>query len=227
MHDKLFSRVKRLVTGSIHDLVESIETAAPETVMREAIREIDGAIGDVRDTLGRTIASRHHASKRLLDTTSKHEELAEKAQFALAQKRDELAEAAIARQIDLEAKMPVLEATLSELSAEQTELEDYVSALLARKREMEADLLVYMETRNTTPSDGDSDPAPAAAKTAKADFIASKAEGAFDRALRGASRISEPARADSDTAAKLAELETITRTLRVEERLAALKARQA
>ena len=61
MNDGLISRVKRLVTGSVHGLVDSIESAAPETVMREAIREIDEAANEVRTQLGRTIANRHHA----------------------------------------------------------------------------------------------------------------------------------------------------------------------
>ncbi len=223
MNDGLISRVKRLVTGSVNGLVDSIESAAPETVMREAIREIDEAANEVRDTLGRTIANRHHANKRLMDATSKHEALAENARFAIEKGRDDLAEAALARQIDMEAQMPVLEATLRDLSTEQAELEGFVAALLARRREMESDLDAFIESRGTVTDDGNGDAAPVVAHGHKADRRAEKAEGAFNRVLQGASGVSATTRADSETAARLAELEAITREHRVKERLAALK----
>jgi len=197
--------------------------------MREAIREIDSAADEVRNALGLAIANRHHASKRLMETTSKHEELAGKAQFAIEQGRDELAEAAIARQIDMEAQLPVLEATLRELSSEQSELESYISALMARKREMEGDLSAFLESRKASPATGEGGRSDAASVSAgnhglRADRRADKAESAFNRALGGVSGVGATTRPDSDTAAKLAELETIAREHRVQERLAALKA---
>ena len=229
MSEHLVSRVKRLVAGSVNGLVDTIEKAAPESVMREAIREIDRATDEVRDALGRAIANRHHASRRLMEATSKHEELAEKARFAVDQGRDELAEAAIARQIDMEAQLPVLEAALSDLSSEQHELEGYVSALIARKREMEADLTAFVESREASCADGengssDNGSGHAVGHGLQADRRADKAESAFNRVLQGASGIGATARADSETAAKLAELEAVTRAHRVQERLAAMKA---
>ena len=225
MSEGLISRVQRLVAGGVNDLVDTIENAAPETVMRESIREIDRAADDVRHELGRAIANRHNANKRLMEATSKHEELAEKAKFALDQGRDDLAKAAIARQLDMEAQIPVLEASLKELAAQQTELEGYISALLARKREMEADLETYLESRATTKAaDGNGDAGPAELQNLAAEQKAAKAENAFNRVLKSASGLAATSPADTETAAKLAELEKVTRDHRVEERLAALKA---
>lgn len=48
MSEGLVSRVTRLVSGSVNSIVDTIENAAPETVMREAIREVERAIEDVR-----------------------------------------------------------------------------------------------------------------------------------------------------------------------------------
>ncbi|MGI9407520.1 MAG: hypothetical protein ACR2O4_14205, partial [Hyphomicrobiaceae bacterium] len=53
---------------------------------------------------------------------------------------------------------------------------------------------------------------------------ADTAETAFNRVLKSASGIAATSGADTQTAAKLAELETIARDHRVKERLAALKA---
>lgn len=225
MSEGLISRVQRLVAGGVNDLVDTIENAAPETVMRESIREIDRATDDVRHALGRAIANRHNANKRLMEATSKHEELADKAKFALDQGRDDLAKAAIARQLDMEAQIPVLEASLKSLAAEQTELEGYVSALLARKREMEADLESYIETRAAAKAaEGRSDAGPPELQNLAAEQKAAKAENAFNRVLKSASGIAATSAPDTETAAKLAELEKVTRDHRVEERLAALKA---
>lgn len=229
MSEHLISRVKRLVAGSVNGLVDTIEKAAPEAVMREAIREIDRATDDVRDVLGRTIANRHHASRRLMEATSRHEELAEKARFAVEQGREELAEAAIARQLDLEAQLPVLDSALSDLSSEQSELEGYVSALIARKRDMETDLAAFVESRAASGAPGengtsDTMPGDAAGHGLHADRRAGKAESAFSRVLQTASGIGATVRADSETATMLAELETVAREHRVQERLAMLKA---
>ena len=61
MAEGLVSRVKRLISGSINSIVDAVESAAPETTMKEAIREVDRAIDDVRDQLGIAIANKHHA----------------------------------------------------------------------------------------------------------------------------------------------------------------------
>ncbi len=225
MSEGLVSRVKRLVVASVNDIVDTLENAAPETVMREAIREIEKAADDVRAALGRTVANRHHASKRLMAANAKHEELGEQAQFAVGQGRDDLAEAAIARQLDMEAQIPVLESALKDIAAEQAELESYVTALLARKREMEAELASFLASRRASSGDGPgSDTAPAELKGLAAERCAEQAEGAFNRVLQGASGVAATAGADSATAAKLAELEQVAREHRVQERLAALKA---
>lgn len=219
MAEGLMNRVKRLVSGSVNSIVDAVENAAPEAVMKEAIREIDSAIDDVRDQLGRVIANKHHANKRLMEANAKHEDLAEKLRLAVDQGRDDLAEAAIARQLDLEAQMPVLEDALKDTSAEEAELEAYISALAGRRREMEEDLQTYLASRPT-----ESEGAPAAARDSQPDRKVENAESAFNRVLRGATGVPGTANADRDTAAKLAELETVSRDNRIKERLAALKA---
>ncbi|MEO1243343.1 MAG: PspA/IM30 family protein [Pseudomonadota bacterium] len=218
MAEGLMNRVKRLVSGSVNSIVDAVENAAPEAVMKEAIREIDSAIDDVRDQLGRVIANKHHANKRLMEANAKHEDLAEKLRLAVDQGRDDLAEAAIARQLDLEAQMPVLEDALKDTSAEEAELEAYISALAGRRREMEEDLQTYLASRPT-----ESESAPAA-RDGQPDRKVENAETAFNRVLRGATGVPGTANADRDTAAKLAELETVSRENRIKERLAALKA---
>lgn len=222
MSEGLVSRVTRLVSGSVNSIVDAVENAAPETVMREAIREVERAVADVRAELGKAAANKHHANKRLMEASAKHEALAEQIELAVNEGRDDLAEAAISRQLDLEAQIPVLEGALSDASERETELEGYVTALQGRKREMESDLQTYLSTRADAAAGAD--PAAPGAGERGAENRADKAESAFNRVLSGQTGIGGSVKADRETASKLAELEGIARTNRVRERLAALKA---
>ena len=137
MSESLRQRVGRLVAGGFNALVDAVENAAPETVMEQAIREIDTAVSEVRKELGIVEAQRHLTAKRLADDGKRHDELSEQAQLALEQEREDLAEAAVSRQ-DLiwKLQIPVLESRLADLADEKGRLEGYIGALKAKKREM-------------------------------------------------------------------------------------------
>lgn len=158
-----------------------------------------------------------------METASKHEALADQLETAVTEGRDDLAEAAIGRQLDLEAQIPVLETALEEASEREAELEGYITALQGRRREMMSDLDAFLSSRADTAAPGAAAGA-GAGRTGGAESRADKAEGAFNRVLHGQTGISGSVKADRETAAKLAELEKISRGNRIKERLAALKA---
>ncbi|MDJ0720696.1 MAG: PspA/IM30 family protein [Desulfobacterales bacterium] len=219
MKEGLIARVGRIVSGSVHSLIDAIENAAPETVMEEAIREIDGAIDEVRLELGKVVAGKHLASTRLLEANQQHEDLAAKIELALKESREDLAEAAIARQLDLEAQIPVLEATINDSGSQEKELEGYIAALQAKKREMKEEMRQFRQ--NVT----ESTPTPEA-RTQGTDVEGkvAKASSAFERVVEKATGIPGSGReADRHSAVKLAELEELSRKNRIQERLAAVK----
>lgn len=220
MKDNLTGRVGRIISGSVNALITAVENAAPEVVMEEAIREIDSAIDDVRTELGRQIAAKHLANTRLMEENRKHDELTEQIATAVEEGRDDLAEAGIARQLDIEMQLPVLEQAIAEAGEQERELESYVQALLAKKREMRDELKRLAIARE--------DQAPAA-RDASSDKVAkrvAKAEATFDRLLQTQTGLPATTSPDTDTAAALAELEELTRNNRIKERLAAIKADQ-
>ena len=147
MGESISSRVGRIISGSIHSLIDSIENASPEAVMEKSIGEIDSAIEEVRTELGKVVAGRHIASKRLQEANREHSDLASKTELALKENREDLAQAAVGRQLDIEAQIPVLESTVNSLSGEEKELEGYIAALQAKKREKNGriDLLPAVE----------------------------------------------------------------------------------
>lgn len=223
MKEGLIARVSRIVSGSVHSLIDAIENAAPETVMEEAIREIDGAIDDVRAELGKVMAGKHLANTRLLEANQQHEDLAAKTELALKEAREDLAEAAIARQLDLEAQIPVLEATINDSGTQEKELEGYIAALQAKKREMKEALRQFrinVSETPRTPENKDHRPDKGQGVEGKV----AKAASAFDRVVEKATGVPGAARdADRHSAVQLAELEELARKNRIQERLAAVK----
>lgn len=227
MAENLAARVGRIVSGSVHALVAALENAAPEVVLDQAIREVDGAADAVRAELGALIAKKHLASQRLMEENRRHEELGGKVELALAEGREDLAEAAIARQLDIEAQIPVLERTIADCADQERELEGFIGALQAKKRQMRQELEEYAESRKAAPTPGGdtgdrAGPAPGRGAASRAE----RAVEAFDTVMRNAAGVPAGAGAMQD-GARLAELEDLARKNRVQERLAAAKARRS
>ena len=224
MKESLIGRVGRIISGSFNSLIDVIENAAPETVMSEAIREIDAAIDDVRVELGRVVAGKHLANRRLMEENRKHEDLGEKIELAVKEGRDDLAEAAISQQIDIEAQIPVLEATINDCGNNEKELEGYITALQAKKREMKEELRQFRESTKETVTFSSASSDSGVEASSDVERKVAKAESAFERIAEKATGIPGGGRtADRQTATKLAELEEIARKNRIQERLAAIK----
>lgn len=221
MSESLRQRVGRLVAGGFNALVDAVENAAPETVMEQAIREIDTAVSEVRKELGIVEAQRHLTAKRLADDGKRHDELSEQAQLALEQEREDLAEAAVSRQIDLEAQIPVLESRLADLADEKGRLEGYIGALKAKKREMGETLESYRQAQRQR--SGGSDSASSGSSGASTQDRADRATAAFERVFQRETGLAGSSSGRSGDDARLAELEELTRKNRIQERLAKLK----
>lgn len=222
MNESLTGRISRLISGSLNSLVDKAEGLAPETVMEEAIREIDSAIADVRTNLGKVTASKHMASKRLAEENSKHQKLAGEIELAAQQDRDDLAKAGISQQLDIEAQIPVLENTIRECNEKEKDLEGYITALQGKKREMQEELRHYRGTKSDAVV-GDT----AVEVNSSTSDVANKVEQAtstFDRVLEKETGVLPGSGATNPAdAAKLVELEELSRQNRIEERLAAVK----
>jgi phage shock protein A len=227
MKESLTARVGRIVSGGAHMLVEAVENVAPEAVMEQAIREVEGAMDEVRRELGRVVANKHLANRRLTAESRRHEELADKLELALSEGRDDLAEAVVSQQLDIEAQIPVLEATIREAVERESELEGFVAALKAKRREMESELGELRTSRAAAGSGASGDSAEGL-NLHQLEGDVEKAESAFERLLQRQTGLDSAAgRQDAESAAKMAELEDLTRKNRIQERLAAAKARQA
>lgn len=217
MAESLKTRVGRVIAGSVHALLDRIEDQAPASMMEQSIREADAVIDDVRHELGVVSANRHLAQQQHANQNAQHEKLSVQVQEALAQGRDDLARTAVARQLDIEVQIPVLETTLADLARQEADLQGYVAALLAKKREMEDALSAFRKSRATAVA--------ATAAGNNVDERMGRVTGAFDRLYERQTGLSGTERGNGlKQASQLKELDDLVRDNKIAERMAALKA---
>ncbi|MCL2021366.1 MAG: PspA/IM30 family protein [Betaproteobacteria bacterium] len=217
MAESITSRVSRIITGNVHHLIDSIENANPQAVMAQAIREVDGIIDEVSVALGRATANKHLAVNRLAEQNRRHEQLSADIELALNEEREDLAKAAVAAQLDVEAQVPVLEHSIANAANEEHEYQGYLTALRARRREMEDTLNEFIASRKQVSE------SPTATSP---DHRLEKAGATFDRVLArqtGLGGLNAPI--DAAQAGKMRELADLARNNRIEERLAAIRSR--
>lgn len=221
MSETLSRRVGRLVSGGFHALIDAAENLAPEAVMNESIREIERAVDEVRAELGKVLAQKHLAAKKMADESNRHEAIDANLQAAVDAGRDDLAEAGIAEQMDIEARLPILENTIADCAAQEKELEGFIAALQAKKREMQQQLQDWRAAQQSMgtgkTADGNGSDLNRIARDAE------KSGNAFDRVMGRQNSVHSST--DAAQLAKLKELEDLSRNNRIAERLAALKAK--
>ena len=224
MAETLKTRVGRVIAGGVHALIDKIEDQAPEAMMEQSLREADGVIADVRHELGVVSANRHLTQQQHARLNSQHETLLGQIEQALGQGREDLARAAVARQLDIEGQIPVLETTLAEHVRQETELQGYVAALLAKQREMQEALEAFRKSRAAAASAA----ATAGAAGSNAEQRMGAVTGAFDRLYQRQTGLSGTDRTASlEQTARLKELDDLVRENKIAERMAQIKAGKA
>ncbi len=222
MTDSLRSRVTRVIAGGAHALLDKIEDVAPVAALEQSVRELEQVTSDVRAALGLIVANRHLTQQQHLRLNKEHDAMGAALATAIANQRDDLAKPAIARQIDIEAQLPVLESSLSELAQQDKELSGFIDALMGKKREMQSAIADFEASRRSAET---STPGPHAGTTAEAK--ANAAQSAFDRTYHRQTGLSPSLHAASlQQSSKLFELNQLVLDNKINERLATLKAGQ-
>lgn len=223
MADSLKTRVGRVIAGSAHALVDRLENQAPQSVMEQSIREVQAIISEVRHELGLTSANRHLTQQQHSSLNGQHAKLDEQTQLALTSGREDLVRAAVARQLDIEVQIPVLENALAGHARKEEELTGYVAALLAKQREMTDALESFLRSRaaNTMPG---ARPSSAGDTQQRLD----SAMDSFDRLYQRHTGLTPSGvGATLDQAAKLRDLEELVRQNKINERMAQLRNNQS
>jgi phage shock protein A len=219
MAESIFMRVRRLISASVEDVVDAMERAGGPSVMREAIREVDRAIDEVRAEQEAASARRLQAMRQQRMFREKLAALEAQARFAISEKRDDLAEAAVSRQLDFEAQAERLETVQTEAASEATRLEECLVALATRKTQMEEALAAFESAQRDAALGGEGPVRP----TRTTEHKVKRAEEAFDRAMTACGGVAGVSRADVQTAAKVAEISTLQKSAAIAQRMAALR----
>ena len=135
MSDKLLSRISRLVSGVAYSAIDAAEQAAPEAVLEQAIRDIDDAAKDVKAEIGKSEATKFNVTRRIDELKAEHDKLSSSIATALTKDAENLAESGVARQLDIEQQVTVLDRSLDDVQADIDKLTESLRALDASRRE--------------------------------------------------------------------------------------------
>ena len=218
MAESIFVRVQRVVSGGVGSALDTAERLGGSSVMRQAIRDMDAAVDKARSEGDSARARRLQADHQLQLCRKQLATLKEQARFALGKERVDLAEVAIARQLDVEGQIASLAKAEAEAGAEERRLAESVDELKLRRGQMWDELRAF-EAAQRAASTGSDAPGSADARLKRR---AERAEEAFERALAAAGGATG-ARAGTEAAAKVAEIEALQKEAAIAERLAALR----
>ena len=112
--ENFLSRVGRLIAGIAYDAIEQAEGDNKLKVVGQAIREIERAESEARDALASARAEEYRLNARRTEIEREMTDLTAKIEGVIADGRDDLARAGIARQMDLEAQFEVLSRAIDE-----------------------------------------------------------------------------------------------------------------
>ncbi|WP_201781271.1 PspA/IM30 family protein [Sphingomonas sp. Leaf357] len=216
--ESILVRVRRLLSARIEDSVDAMERANNDGVMREAIREVDRTIDAVRGDQERAMTRRLQAARQTEMIARKVEELTAKARFAVDGGRDDLAEGALKRQIDLEQQTGNLGQVQDLAREEEAKLDESLAALRGRKAQMQEALAAFEIARADASMGGDG----GFSQARHVEHKVEQAEAAFDRAMTGAGGVGF-ARGDVGALNSVAEIDAMQKSATVAQRLAALK----
>ena len=212
------ARVGRVMAGMAHSVVDMAEQANPEAVLTQALREIDGAIDEVRTELGKAKSEQIRLEARMKQLEEESATLDQRIDTAIKNGRDDLAEAGIARELDIEAQSNLLAQLRAEAESEIQKLESSLDAIRASRREAE-DRLQDLKQSTTVAPDG--------TIIGGRENAVGRAHAKVEKAMNVASRITGvPNGPTVQDAGALQDLEALHRDNQIKERLAQLKAKR-
>lgn len=222
MKSSFIKRVGRIISANVNSLVDLAEEKNAPAVIEQSIREVDSAIEEVKNELGKSVAREHLLQKSFEENMRKYKDLGMKVEFALKEKEEDLAKAAIKSQLDVEDQIPVLKNALEESKEQVAEYEGYLLALKAKKSEMVTDFKLLTKALEEASKGILTEGAPLGGGKSVKGKVEEATEN-FDRMIGKQTSICKSNGFDLDNQIKLSELDALEKQKRIEERLEAFK----
>ena len=147
MPEPLLARARRLASTSLQTAIATIPNPGGPAHTREAIRDIERTSDDLRDAHHAATTRRNHALRQQRMFREQLAVLDDKARLALASERQDLAEAALNRQIDFEHQIGRLATTANEAADEAAQLDHALASLTARAEGLQSALDTFEAAR--------------------------------------------------------------------------------
>jgi phage shock protein A len=140
LHEGILARMGRLLAAIASQTIDNAESSNKIAMVKQAIREIDLGADEARYALGKSRAEEFRLTRRRDELDRETATLTEKIRLALAENREDLARAGVARQIDLESQGLALERAMDFIELEIDEQTKALQAMLGARREAEVRL---------------------------------------------------------------------------------------
>lgn len=220
MKDTIRSRIGRILTGTANTIVTKIEGLAPEVILEQAVHEVDSAIDEAKVELGRIKAQKYHVNKAMAKLNRENDEIEDQLEVAQKEGREDLLEAGVSRQLDIEDQLPALQGQMEDLSHQSDELERAITGLLGKRNEMEDELFEFKRNQAKAAAAGAEGAVPGAPMGSTSQAKAERADRAFSRVMQNTTGVRrESLRANSEEGEKLLELSKLNKRARIEARL--------
>jgi hypothetical protein len=140
LHEGILARMGRLLAAIASQTIDNAENSNKVALVKQAIREIDAGADEARYALGKSRAEEFRLKRRREELDAEVASLTEKIRLAIAENREDLARAGVARQIDLESQTIALERAMDFVELEIDEQTKALQAMLGARREAEVRL---------------------------------------------------------------------------------------
>src|ERR1700730_5327027 len=140
LHEGILARMGRLLAAIASQTIDNAESNNKIAMVKQAIREIDAGADEARYALGKSRAEEFRLKRRREQLDAETAGLTEKIRLALAENREDVARAGVARQIDLDSQGLALERATDFIELEIDEQTKALQAMLGARREAEARL---------------------------------------------------------------------------------------
>jgi phage shock protein A len=140
LHEGILARMGRLLAAIASQTIDNAENSNKVALVKQAIREIGAGADEARYALGKSRAEEFRLKRRREELDTEAASLTEKIRLAIAENREDLARAGVARQIDLESQTIALERAMDFIDLEIDEQTKALQAMLGARREAEVRL---------------------------------------------------------------------------------------
>jgi phage shock protein A len=214
VHEGILARMGRLLAAIASETIDNAENSNKVALVKQAIREIDAGADEARHALGKSRAEEFRLKRRREELDAEIAGLTDKIRLAVAESREDLARAGVARQIDLESQGTALERAMDFIELEIDEQTKALQAMLGARREAEtrlADLEASLEKHSSQ----ETGRAAGATKTVSP-----------DRAMAAIARVTGVPAASVASDKELDELDRLHREKEIAARLERIKSQQ-